>query len=359
MRTAIFGESHGPAIGVVLEGVPPGLELDMEQIAHELARRAPGGELTTARSEPDSPEIISGIYGGRTTGAPLCAMIRNGDARSSDYEKLKRLPRPGHADYAAFVRYGGSNDVRGGGHFSGRLTAPLVFAGAVARQFLALRGIYVGGQLLAVAEIRGERFDPLMVSREQLAEVAAKDFPALDDAVAARMKQRILEARRAGDSVGGVVECAAAGVPAGVGEPGFASLEGLIAAKVFAVPGVKGIEFGAGFGFAAMSGSEGNDGMTVEAGAVKMLSNHNGGISGGISSGAPLIFRAALRPTASIAKKQQTIDLVSRCSAELVVEGRHDPCIAPRALPAVEAALALALFEALEKIGGERYVGQI
>jgi len=361
MRATVFGESHGSAVGVLVEGVPPGLALDMGRIAFEMARRSPGGGgLSTGRREQDKPDIISGLHDGRTTGAPLCAIIQNGDARPADYEKLKRLPRPGHADYAAFVRYGGHNDVRGGGHFSGRLTAPLVFAGAVAKQFLALREIFVGGQLLSVADVRGAGFDGQEVSRELLASIAMKDFPVLDDELAAKMKKKILEAKEQGDSVGGVIECAIAGLPAGIGEPGGCSLESLIAKNAFAVPGVKGIEFGAGFGFARIMGSEGNDCMAMdEGGDVKMLSNNNGGISGGISTGAPVIFSVALRPTPSIAKRQQTVDLVSRTTAELSIEGRHDPCIAHRALPAVEAAAALAIIDALEKIGGERYVGQI
>lgn len=359
MKASIFGESHGTVIGVVLEGVPPGLVLDIEQVALEMKRRSPGGEFSTARRESDLPEIVSGLWQGRTTGAPLCALIKNSDARSADYEKLARLPRPGHADYAASLRYGGNNDIRGGGHFSGRLTAPLVFAGAVARQFLARSGIYVGGQLLSVADVQAESFDALRVTREQLAEIAVKDFPVCCETVAAAMKQRIAAAKARGDSVGGVVECVVAGIPAGIGEPGRESLESLIAGNVFAVPGVKGIEFGAGFGFAAMKGSAANDEMEMENGEVRLTSNHNGGVSGGISTGTPVIFRAALRPTPSIAMKQRTVDLVSRSDAELIVEGRHDPCIAPRALPAVEAAAALAVMEALRKIGGERYAGQI
>lgn len=360
VRATIFGESHGGVIGVVIEGVPAGLLLDMDHILSEMKRRAPGGsELSTSRREMDAPEIVSGFFGGRTTGAPLCAIIKNSDARSTDYEKIKRLPRPGHADYAAHMRYGGYNDVRGGGHFSGRLTAPLVFAGAVAKQLIARRGIFVGGHLLSVAEARGEKFDPLRVTRELLAEIAAKDFPAADDAVAARMKRRITEAKERGDSVGGVVECAVTGMPAGIGEPGGDSLEGVISKNVFSVPGVKGIEFGDGFSFAALRGSEANDGLRMEQGEIGASSNHNGGVSGGISTGAPVIFRVVLRPTASIALKQKTVDLVSLRDAELVIDGRHDPCIAPRALPAIEAAAALAVTEAMEKTGGERYVGQL
>lgn len=359
MRTTIFGESHGSAIGVVLEGVPAGLLLDMDKLLFEMGRRSPRDELATARREADMPEIISGLHDGYTTGMPLCAIIKNSCARPADYEKLKRLPRPGHADYAAHVRYGGYNDIRGGGHFSGRLTAPLVFAGAVARQILAGHGVTVGGHVLSVAEVSGKRLDPLKVTAARLAEIAARDFPAADGETAARMKERILRAKAEGDSVGGVVECAVTGLAAGYGEPGEGSLESLISRRLFSVPGIKGVEFGAGFGFAEMTGSEANDQMTVEHGEIRFLSNNNGGVSGGISTGAPLIFRAAVRPTPSIAKKQKTVDLVSRSEAELAIEGRHDPCIAQRALPAVEAAAALAVLEAMKKTEGERHVGKL
>lgn len=359
MRTTLFGESHGSAVGVVLEGVPAGLPLDMDKLLFEMARRSPRGELATARREADIPEIISGLHDGYTTGMPLCAIIKNNAARPADYEKLKRLPRPGHADYAAHIRYGGYNDIRGGGHFSGRLTAPLVFAGAVAKQLLARHGVFIGGHVLSIAGVSGERLDPLKVTRARLAEIAARDFPAADSATAGRMKEMILKAKAAGDSAGGVIECAIIGLAAGYGEPGADSLESLISKHIFAVPGIKGIEFGAGFGFSQMTGSEANDQMTAESGQIHFLSNNNGGISGGISTGAPVIFRAAVRPTPSIAKKQQTVDLASLSNAELSIEGRHDPCIAHRALPAAEAAAALAVLEAMEKTEGERYVGKL
>lgn len=359
MKATIFGESHGRAVGVVLEGVPAGALLDMEQIAFELGRRAAKGELSTGRREADAADIISGLDDGHTTGAPLCAIIGNSDARSAGYEIFKRRPRPGHADHAAYVRYGGYNDIRGGGHFSGRLTAPLVFAGAVAKQILAPHGVFIGGHLLSVGDVGGGRLDPLNVTREQLAEIAARDFPARDEATAVKMKERILAAKAEGNSVGGVIECAVTGMKAGYGEPGADSLESLVSKQLFAVPGVKGVEFGAGFAFAGMTGSEANDEMSAKAGKVAFQSNHNGGISGGISTGAPIIFRAAIRPTPSIAKKQRTIDLVSLTDAELVIDGRHDPCIAHRALPAVEAAAALALLEAMGKTGGERHVGNL
>lgn len=359
MKTTIFGESHGSAVGVVLEGVPSGLRLDMGQIAFDLGRRAAKDELSTGRREADTPEVISGLNDGYTTGAPLCAIISNSNVRPADYEKFKRLPRPGHADYAAHVRYGGYNDIRGGGYFSGRLTAPLVFAGSVAKQLLALHGIFVGGHLLSLGDISGVRLDPLNVTREQLAKIAAKDFPTGDEGTAIKMKERILAAKAEGDSAGGVIECAVTGIKAGYGEPGVNSLESLISKHLFTVPGIKGVEFGAGFAFAAMTGSEANDEMSAQAGKAGFLSNNNGGISGGISTGAPIIFRAAVRPTPSIAKKQKTIDLVPLTDAELTIDGRHDPCIAHRALPAVEAAAALAVLEAMEKTEGERYVGKL
>ncbi|WP_303322258.1 chorismate synthase [Cloacibacillus evryensis] len=361
MKFSIFGESHGPAIGVLLEDVPAGAALNMEEIAFEMGRRAPGkNALSTARKEADSPEVLSGVYNGFTTGAPLCAMIRNTDARSGDYSLLKRFPRPGHADYTAAARYGGFADMRGSGQFSGRLTAPLVFAGAVAKQLLARRGIFVGAHICSINGIKDTRLEdsPLFRSGgESLLRAAAhRELPVLDEGAGERMREAIAEAKRNGDSLGGVIECAATGLEAGIGEPGADSLESLISRNCFAVPGVKGIEFGAGFAFAEMRGSEANDPMEMKEGRVVMRSNNNGGISGGISTGAPLLFRAALRPTSSIAREQDTVDMERRADAKLVVPGRHDPCIVHRAVPAIEAAAALALLEAVQKLYGIRCI---
>lgn len=361
MKFSIFGESHGPAIGVLLEDVPAGAALNMEEIAFEMGRRAPGkNALSTARKEADSPEVLSGVYNGFTTGAPLCAMIRNTDARSGDYSLLKRFPRPGHADYTAAARYGGFADMRGSGQFSGRLTAPLVFAGAVAKQLLARRGIFVGAHICSINGIKDTRLEdsPLFRSGgESLLRAAAhRELPVLDEGAGERMREAIAEAKRNGDSLGGVIECAATGLEAGIGEPGADSLESLISRNCFAVPGVKGIEFGAGFAFAEMRGSVANDPMEMKEGRVVMRSNNNGGISGGISTGAPLLFRAALRPTSSIAREQDTVDMERRSDAKLVVPGRHDPCIVHRAVPAIEAAAALALLEAVQKLYGIRCI---
>lgn len=321
MTYTIFGESHGPAIGVVLEGVPSGVEMDLDFIRAELQRRAPGkSALTTARKEADEPEILSGVFEGKTTGTPLCAVIRNTDTRSRDYAKLKNLPRPSHADYAGAVRYGGFNDYRGGGHFSGRLTAPLVFAGALAKLILREKGVSITS---TISILEGTP-DP---SPEEIEEI-------------------ILAARKAGDSVGGAISCTVSGIDAGFGAPDFGcNAEGIFAQHLFAVPAVKGIAFGAGFGFSCMRGSEANDPFYIEEGRVRTRTNASGGINGGITNGMPIVFEVAIRPTPSIAMEQDTVDLAEKKNAKLVVEGRHDPCIVQRALPVVEAAAALASCE--------------
>ena len=346
MRYVIFGESHGPAIGVTLTGVPAGLELDMEAISRELARRAPGkSALSTARREADQPEILSGVFDGKTTGAPLCAVIRNTDVRSQDYARTKDLARPGHADYPAHVRYGGYNDYRGGGHFSGRLTAPLVFAGAVAKQLLARKGVQVGAH---ISSVYGISDDPLE-DWASLRAAADKDFPVLNDEKGEEMQAAILEAREEQDSVGGSIECAVFGLPAGLGGPDFGeNAEGIFSQYLFAVPAVKAVAFGAGVAFALMRGSEANDPLYVdEQGHVGAEQNCAGGINGGITNGMPLVFEVALRPTPSIAREQETVDLAARTGATLAIEGRHDPCIVQRALPVIEAAAPLAACQLL------------
>lgn len=323
MKYTIFGESHGPAIGVVLTGLPPGIELDMDAIAGELARRAPGQDATsTARKEADVPEILSGVFEGKTTGTPLAAIIRNTDTHSRDYSQLKDLPRPGHADFSGSVRYQGCSDYRGGGHFSGRLTAPLVFAGAIARQILAERGITAASRISVLGGVK----DP---SPAQIDEI-------------------ILAAKSDGDSVGGCIACTVSGIPAGFGAPDLGeNAEGMFAKHLFAVPAVKGIAFGAGFGFASMRGSEANDPFYMDGGTVKTRTNHAGGINGGITNGMPVEFEVVIRPTPSISKQQQTVSLSRKTSEILTVTGRHDPCIVKRALPVIEAAAALAVMELL------------
>ena len=346
MKYVIFGESHGPAIGVTLTGVPAGLELDMDAITREMARRAPGrSALSTARREDDQPEILSGVFEGKTTGAPLCAVIANTDTRSQDYTRTKDLARPGHADYPARVRYQGYNDYRGGGHFSGRLTAPLVFAGAVAKQILARRGVFVGAHISSVYGIS----DQLREDWDSLRAVADKDFPVLDDRAGEQMRQAILEAKDEQDSVGGAIECAVFGLPAGLGGPDFGeNAEGIFSQYLFAVPAVKAVGFGAGAAFALMRGSEANDPLYMDDdGAVRAEQNCAGGINGGITNGMPLVFEVTMRPTPSIARAQFTVDMVKGENAVLELHGRHDPCVVHRAVPVIEAAAALAACELL------------
>ena len=344
MKYTIFGESHGPAIGVTLTGVPAGLELDWEAIRFDMARRAPGkSALSTARKEADEVKVLSGVFEGKTTGAPLCAVIENTDTRSGDYARTRDLARPGHADYAAHVRYGGFNDYRGGGHFSGRLTAPLVFAGAVAKQVLAQRGVFVGSHISSIYGI----CDASAEDWESLKTVAAKAFPVLDEEKGREMQEAILEAKNDLDSVGGSIECAVFGLPAGLGAPDFGqNAEGIFSQYLFAVPAVKAVAFGAGVAFALMRGSEANDPLYVDDdGSVKAEQNCAGGVNGGITNGMPLTFEVTMRPTPSIARTQFTIDMARMENAELELKGRHDPCVVHRAVPVIEAAAALAACE--------------
>lgn len=324
MNYTIFGESHGAAIGVVLTGIPPGLVLDMGAIETEMARRAPGQDTTsTSRREPDLPMILSGMFEGKTTGTPLAAIIRNTDTHSGDYSQLKDMPRPGHADYTGAVRYQNCNDYRGGGHFSGRLTAPLVFAGAIAKQLLAPKGIAVTSRISMLGGVP----DPTPQQADDI----------------------ILAAKAEGDSVGGSIACEITGIPVGFGAPDLGeNAEGIFSKHLFAVPAVKGIAFGAGFGFASMRGSEANDSFYIDNGTVKTRTNHAGGINGGITNGMPVIFEVVLRPTPSISRPQDTISLSRMENETLSISGRHDPCIVKRALPVIEAAAALAVCELLK-----------
>ena len=353
IKMSIFGGSHTEAIGVNLDGLPAGEAVDWEQILVQMARRAPGQDPTaTKRKEADIPRVLCGLLDGVLTGAPLCAVIENTSQRSGDYDDLKRLPRPGHADYTAYVKYGGHSDVRGGGHFSGRLTAPLVFAGAVARQILGRRGVTVGGHVAAIGGAKDTAFDETHLSRELLERLSAEYFPVIDPAARERMRAEVEQARLAADSVGGIVECAVLGLPAGAGEPMFDGAESLIASLVFGIPAVKGIEFGAGFGAAKLRGSENNDPLyAAPDGTVKTRTNHAGGVLGGITTGMPLVFRTAFKPTPSIGKEQDTVDLRTGQNAKLVVRGRHDPCIVPRAAAVAEAAACIAVLELLARSG--------
>lgn len=349
MKYSIFGESHGPAIGVVLEQVPPGLTLDMDAISKEMARRAPGkSPLSTARKEADIPEILSGVFEGKTTGTPLCAIIQNSDHHSKDYAKTRFLARPSHGDYTGFVRYQGCNDYRGGGHFSGRLTAPLVFAGAVAKQLLAQQGITVGAHISQIGGVKDTSFAVTDLTPDLFQTLAEKVFPTVDDQAGEAMQAEILQARQELDSVGGAIQCAVLGLPVGIGSPDLGcNVEGVLAQHLFAVPAVKGISFGAGFDFASMRGSEANDPFYMDNDQVKTRTNHSGGVNGGISNGMPILFQVAIRPTPSIGWEQETVDLSTMEDAKLTIEGRHDPCIVHRAVPVVEAAAALAVCELL------------
>ncbi len=340
MKHTIFGESHGPAIGVTLEGVPAGLVIDTDFIQSELLRRATGkGPLTTARKEADQVEFLSGVFEGKATGTPLTMVIKNGDHHSSDYDAIRHTPRPSHGDYAGYVKSDGNLDHRGGGHFSGRLTAPLVAAGAIAKQILASCDIWVGGHISSIYGIS----DGSMEDTRELFAVAGKEFPVLDDAKGAEMQEAILEAKSGGDSVGGAIECAVTGLPAGLGSPDFGqNVEGIFSQYLFAVPGVKGVDFGAGVAFSYMLGSEANDPYVVEDGKIITKTNHAGGVNGGITNGMPITFEVTMRPTPSIALPQETVDLRTMEEVEIEIKGRHDPCIVVRALPVIEAAAALA-----------------
>ena len=343
-KITVFGQSHSDCIGVVIDGVPAGLHPDMDAILAFLRRRAPGqGAHTTARKETDAPQILSGIVDGVTCGAPLCAVIQNENRRSGDYDALKNLPRPGHADFTAFEKFDGYADTRGGGNFSGRLTAPLCFAGAIAKQILAKSGITIGAHISRLAKIDDAPFDPVGIDAKTFKQIAEKDFPVISDDVKDAMLAAIAAAKEDGDSVGGVIECAAVGLPVGWGEPIFDGAESIIAHLVFGIPAVKGIEFGSGFAGADLRGSENNDAFTVKNGEITTKTNCHGGILGGITSGQPLIFRAAIKPTPSIAKAQTTVHLQTLQEETITIGGRHDPCIVPRAVPCMEAAMAIAL----------------
>lgn len=347
LKISVFGQSHGTAIGVVVDGLPAGEAVDLTELQAFLDRRKPGkNPLSTARKEADAPTFLSGLENGMTCGAPLCAVIQNGDQHSGDYAGLTDTPRPGHADYTAGIKWGGRADMRGGGHFSGRLTAPLCIAGGIAKQILARRGVFVGAHLKEVAGIPDAPF-PLRPSAELFQEVAAKAFPVLDDGAGERMRAAILAAREDLDSVGGIVECAATGLPAGLGDPMFDGVENRLAAALFGIPAVKGLEFGAGFDAAQLRGSENNDPFVLDHGAVAAESNRAGGILGGITTGMPLLLRAAFKPTPSIARPQRTVRLSTMEETDLEIRGRHDPCIAHRAVPVVEAVTAAVLLDLL------------
>ena len=346
IRFTIFGQSHSPAIGVTIEGLPAGTKIDPERLQAFLDRRAPGNAPTaTARKEADRPKFLSGLVGNTTCGTPLTAIIENTNTRSADYEELRVRPRPGHADYPAQIRYNGYQDVAGGGHFSGRLTAPLCIAGGICLQILEQMGVTIGAHILSIENVFDDRLDPVSLSADRLRSLTSQVFPVLRADAAREMTDAILLAKEQGDSVGGMIECAAVGVPAGWGDPMFGGMENRISQAVFGIPAIRGIEFGTGFAAAAMRGSEHNDPWQTDGEKIVTTTNHHGGILGGITTGMPILFRAAVKPTPSIALQQNTISLQTGENTTLTVHGRHDPCIVPRAVPVLEAAMAAALYD--------------
>ncbi|MDU4478697.1 chorismate synthase [Clostridium sp.] len=346
LKVSIFGESHGVGIGITIDGLPSGFEINMNEILKEMARRAPGkSKLSTARRETDSPEILSGYFEGKTTGTPLCAIIRNGDQHSKDYGKLKDLMRPGHADYPGNIRYNGFNDYRGGGHFSGRITAPLVFAGAICKQILESHGIFIGSHVKSIGEVEDKSFSEVELTKELLDNLKTKELPLLFSDKEALMRETVLKAKTDLDSVGGTIECTVLGMNPGIGNPFFDSVESTLAHLMFSVPAVKGIEFGKGFEMTRLRGSDCNDEYYYDGDKVKTYTNNNGGITGGITNGMPILFKVGIKPTASIAKKQRTINIDEKKDAELEIHGRHDPCIVQRAVPVIEAATAIGILD--------------
>ena len=342
LKLTIFGQSHGPAIGMTLDGIPAGLCVNMDELQSFLNRRAPGqNNWSSPRKEADAPEFLAGIVDGYTCGAPIAAMIRNTNTRSADYDNLKDCPRPGHADYTAQVKYGGFQDAAGGGHFSGRLTAPLCIAGGLCKQWLEDMGIRICAHIVQIGTKKGINFDPMHPQLDQVGQI----FPTLTAESTEAFQNAIQDVRTQGDSVGGVIECAATGLPVGIGDPMFGGVENRIAQIVFGIPAVKGVEFGAGFAAATMTGSQNNDAFVVEDGQIRTATNNCGGILGGITNGMPLVFRVAIKPTPSIAKEQRSVSLSRMENTTLTVHGRHDPCIVPRAVPVVEAAAAIAIFD--------------
>lgn len=348
IKITIFGQSHSDAIGVVIDGLPAGFKIDTEKTAAFMARRAPGqNDLSTPRKEADEVKILSGVVDNVTCGAPLCAVIENTNTRSGDYDKLRTLPRPSHSDFAAMMKHGGFNDIRGGGNFSGRLTAPLCFAGAVCMQMLEEKGIRIGAHISSIGKTNDKRFDPVSVNTDNFDALAKKAFPVIDEKQGELMRKEIYDAKSNGDSVGGTIECAIIGMPAGIGDPIFDGIENRISSAVFGIPAIKGIEFGAGFESARMLGSENNDDFISVDGKISTATNNHGGILGGISSGMPIVFRCAVKPTPSIGREQQSVNTETKEEEKLVIGGRHDPCIVPRAVPCVEAAAAIVIADYL------------
>jgi len=346
IHLSIFGQSHGPAIGMTLDGVPAGLAVDIPALEQFLNRRAPGKETyTTTRKEQDIPQFLSGIVNGYTCGAPITAVIYNQDANRSDYESIMDSPRPGHADFTAQMKYKGYQDIAGGGHFSGRLTAALCIAGGLCKQWLEHKGISIASHITSIAGITD---DPVFLDwvDPQLDKLPS-DFPVVNAAAGEKMRRAIIQAKEAGDSVGGTVECITTGLPAGIGDPMFGGMESRIAKIVYGIPAIKGLEFGSGFSGSALRGSENNDPFQIKDGRLRTQTNNSGGILGGITTGMPLVFQVAVKPTPSISKPQNTVSLKTMTEITLHGKGRHDPCIVPRVAPVIEAAAAIAIFDAM------------
>lgn len=349
-KVSIFGESHGNGIGAVIDGLPAGIDIDLERVQNELNRRAArGNPLATPRKEGDQIEVLSGVFNGKTTGAPLAGLIRNENTRSGDYAKTKDLMRPGHADYAASVRYGGFQDYRGGGHFSGRLTAPLVFAGAIAKEIIRVirPELGIGSRIVSIGNVKDTEICDWKVYENLIQGFKNPAFPLYHAKLEDAMKQEIIAAMADEDSVGGLVEGFITGLEPGIGNPFFESIESRLAGLLFSIPAVKGVTFGAGFEVVSLRGSQTNDALRINDGRIEAVTNYNGGINGGISNGMPIVFQVAFKPTPSIGKEQQTINLAERKEAALSIQGRHDPCIVVRAFPVVEAATAICLADFL------------
>lgn len=349
IKISVFGESHGNAIGVVVDGLPSGKKLDIDKILHEMKRRAPGNDKTaTPRKEADFPEILSGVVDNVLTGAPLCAIIHNNNTKSKDYSDIKRCPRPGHSDYPAYVKYKGFNDIAGGGHFSGRITAPIVFAGAVCKQLLEEQGVKVTAHINSIGNVYDQSFDPCNINDETINRLLNSSFPLIDQTKENSMRQVVADASADKDSVGGTIECGVVGIKAGIGEPMFDGIEGRIAKAVFGIPAIKAIEFGKGFDLSEMRGSQSNDNFRYDKqGNVYTTTNNCGGILGGITNGMPIVFNVAVKPTPSIAQQQDTINLETHKNDILEIKGRHDPCIVLRAVPVIEAITAITMLDLL------------
>lgn len=348
IKVSIFGQSHSKVIGVCIDGLPSGIKIDFDELYEFLKRRAPGGKkYATARTEADMPEILSGIVDGMTCGAPFAAIIANTDVKSGDYDNIRAVPRPGHADFTAHIKFGDSHDIRGGGHFSGRLTAPLCVAGGICIQILRKSGIEIAAHIKSVGDISDTAFDSVNIEKSMLIKLRQAEFPVIDETQGELMRAEIESARIDNDSVGGIIECAAINVPSGIGNPMFNGMENRISEAIFAVPAVKGIEFGNGFDTSKLRGSQNNDSYYYENQTVKTRTNNHGGILGGITSGMPILFRVAIKPTPSIGIVQDSINLRMGENTKLEIKGRHDPCIVPRAVPCIEAAVALAIYDAM------------